>query len=110
MKVDKREKYTLLTPELNSFKNFYEEFSKNFINFYEDHIILQLSSFNSLTNDDFLLFLNKATKKEANGTSFVIVSTNADVDELPEQLNIVPTLIEAEDILEMEAIERELGL
>lgn len=110
MKVEKREKYTLLTPELDSFEDFFEVFSKNFQNFYEDHIILQLSCFNAIKNDDFLLFLEKATKKEANGTSFVIISTNADIDELPEQLNIVPTLIEAEDILEMEAIERELGL
>jgi hypothetical protein len=31
-------------------------------------------------------------------------------DDFPENFNIVPTLIEAEDILEMENMERELGL
>lgn len=31
------------------------------------------------------------------------------MDDFPENFNIVPTLIEAVDILEMEAMERELG-
>ena len=30
-------------------------------------------------------------------------------DKIPDELNVVPTLIEAEDLLEMEAIERDLG-
>jgi len=30
-------------------------------------------------------------------------------DEAPEGLNIVPTLLEAEDVIQMENIERELG-
>lgn len=110
MKVEKKEKYTLLTPELDSFEKFFEGFSKKFQSFLEDHIILQLSCFKAIINDDFLLFLDKSNIKKANGTSFVIVSTNANIDELPEELNIVPTLIEAEDIIEMESIERELGL
>ena len=31
------------------------------------------------------------------------------MDDYPEDFNIVPTLIEAEDIIEMENMERELG-
>ena len=31
------------------------------------------------------------------------------MDDFPEDFNIVPTLIEAEDIIEMENMERELG-
>lgn len=50
-----------------------------------------------------------AEEKQQNGTSFVIVNSVIDIDNFPENLNIVPTLQEAEDILEMEAIERELG-
>jgi hypothetical protein len=41
--------------------------------------------------------------------SFVMVKPNIDIDDFPETLNIVPTLQEAEDVLEMEAIERDLG-
>jgi hypothetical protein len=31
------------------------------------------------------------------------------MDDFPENFNIVPTLTEAEDVLEMESMERELG-
>ena len=34
---------------------------------------------------------------------------NVDADDFPETFNIVPTLQEAKDVLEMEEIERELG-
>ena len=50
-----------------------------------------------------------AQEKKNNGTSFVIVNAKANIEDFPEDFNIVPTIIEAEDILEMEPIERELG-
>jgi hypothetical protein len=52
--------------------------------------------------------LDISEQKKENGTSFVLVNTEIDVDNFPENFNIVPTLQEAVDILEMEAIEREL--
>jgi hypothetical protein len=50
-----------------------------------------------------------AKSKKENGTSFVIISRSFNVDDFPDTFNIVPTIEEAEDIIEMEAIERELG-
>ena len=50
-----------------------------------------------------------ATQKKENGTSFVIVNSAIDIDDFPESFNVTPTLQEAEDVIEMEAIERELG-
>ena len=41
--------------------------------------------------------------------SFIIIANGIDFDELPDELVVAPTLTEAEDILEMEAIERDLG-
>ena len=41
--------------------------------------------------------------------SFVVIKSGINIDDFPESVNIVPTLQEAEDILEMEAIERDLG-
>ena len=38
-----------------------------------------------------------------------MVNANIDIDDFPDYFNIVPTLQEAEDVIEMEAIERELG-
>ena len=41
--------------------------------------------------------------------SFVIVSAQVDLDQMPDELVVVPTLQEAYDIIEMEDIERDLG-
>ena len=42
--------------------------------------------------------------------SFVIVVNDINIDELPEELNTAPTVQEALDIIEMENIERDLGI
>jgi hypothetical protein len=44
-----------------------------------------------------------------NSTSFVIIANGVDMDELPDELIVVPTMIEALDIIEMDEITRDLG-
>ena len=39
----------------------------------------------------------------------MIVTNTVNPDDIPEELFVVPTLQEAEDIIEMEEIERDLG-
>ena len=41
--------------------------------------------------------------------SFVIVNNALDTDILPNEIMVVPTLLEAQDVIEMEEIERDLG-
>lgn len=53
-------------------------------------------------------FLETTKIQKINNKSFVVVKNGIDIDKIPELLNITPTLVEAEDILEMEAIERDL--
>ena len=43
------------------------------------------------------------------GMSFVTIKPSINIDDFPENINIVPTLQEAEDMIEMESIERDLG-
>ena len=109
MKIEKKEKYTLLTSDENSFSDFYKTYLEKETTLEKSHLVLQISNEININNEDFLLFLVKAQEKKEKGTSFVIINTKINVDDFPENFNIVPTLIEAEDILEMEAMERELG-
>ena len=109
MQLNKKNKYTLITSDENSFSEFYDSFLIEEKKIQKENIILQVSNNINTTNKDFLLFLNIAVQKKENGTSFVIVNTEINIDSFPENLNIAPTLQEAEDILEMEAIERDLG-
>jgi len=39
----------------------------------------------------------------------VVICKTIDIDAVPDELAVTPTLTEAEDIIEMDIIERELG-
>jgi hypothetical protein len=41
--------------------------------------------------------------------SLVLVNAAVSTDEIPDELLVVPTLHEAEDVIDMEEIERDLG-
>ena len=74
-----------------------------------ENIFFDISDNLNITPKEFMLFLNIASAKKENGTSFVVIIKSLDIDALPAEINVVPTLQEADDILEMENIERALG-
>jgi hypothetical protein len=53
--------------------------------------------------------LDISTAHRENNTSFVIICQGIDIDDIPDEINVTPTFTEALDILEMDAIERDLG-
>lgn len=109
MKIEHKENYTLLNIEEDSFINFFNNFKENHDSFKEKHLIINISGKINANEENISLFLNYANLHEQNGTSFVVICPNVDVDAFPESFNIVPTLIEAEDVIEMENIQRDLG-
>jgi len=109
MQVLKKEKFTIISSDEDFFSEFYDAFLIEEKKRQEENIILQVSEKINISKEDFLLFLDVAVQKKENGTSFVVVNSDIDVDDFPENFNIVPTLQEAEDVIEMEAIERALG-
>ncbi|MGY8943455.1 MAG: hypothetical protein ACKVHV_05330 [Flavobacteriales bacterium] len=109
MQIKEATNYTLISSDEDSFKEFQKSVFKKINDFDKNHLILQISEELSIDKKDFLLFLKIAEQKKENGTSFVVLNASVNADDFAESLNIVPTLQEAEDILEMETIERELG-
>ena len=109
MKIDKKDTYTYITTEENSFSEFYNAFLIEEQKLQKENIILEISNNINASIKDFLLFLRIAEQKKENGTSFVIINSDINIDDFPEDFNITPTLQEAVDVLEMEAMERELG-
>lgn len=109
MIIEKREKYTLVTPDENSFAAFYKACQNKKNSFKNKNIIIVVPDTFDQKNKDISSFLVYAEKKKENGTSFIVVDHTAKIEDFPETFNIAPTLQEAEDILEMEIIERELG-
>ena len=109
MQIENKEKFTLITSDEKNFTEFYNLFLETNKSLEKEHLIIQILEDINISTKDFLLFLDIAEQKKENGTSFVIVNNKLNIDDFPESFNIVPTLQEAEDVLEMEAIERELG-
>ncbi|WP_166966250.1 ribonuclease Z [Yeosuana marina] len=75
-----------------------------------DNIIVNLTSLNKLTLQDIIEFLEISNSHRASKQSFVIVSNSIDINDTPDEIIVVPTLQEAYDIIEMEEMERDLGI
>jgi bifunctional ADP-heptose synthase (sugar kinase/adenylyltransferase) len=104
MKVSEKNQYTLIKLQESSLI----EFKKRFDEINSNHIIVILSEDFNMNEKNISFFLEVTKIQKTNNKSFVVVKNGIDIDKISELLNITPTLVEAEDILEMEAIERDL--
>ena len=55
------------------------------------------------------MFLKSSNDHRGDNKSFVIVNDTINIDTVPDELMVVPTLQEAKDVIQMEDIERDLG-
>lgn len=110
MFLDKEENSITVFQEGVSFVTFMNNFKASYPEIKNDNLILNLVTLHSLTEKNILDFLEISKAHRANGKSFVLVSDCINYDDVPDEICLVPTLQEARDIIEMEAIERDLGL
>ena len=102
-----KSKNTLLF-EVNSVNNYLKILVEIKNNVQKKNIIID---FNELDFKDFFKDLNNLFKKsKKNKKSFVIISSDFKSEYYNLNMNIVPSLQEAIDIIEIEEIERDLGL
>ncbi|WGH76529.1 hypothetical protein P8625_05050 [Tenacibaculum tangerinum] len=109
MNVTEKSAYTLITSNEENFFDFVKNFREAYVNYKDKNLIIEISENFKVSNENILLFLEYAHKHQNNGISFVVVSRDVTIDDFPEDFNIVPTLVEAEDVVEMEDIQRDLG-
>ncbi|MDP5158653.1 MAG: ribonuclease Z [Flaviramulus sp.] len=77
--------------------------------FKNDNLIVLLSSLKTIVLNEVIEFLELSKMHKASKHSFVIVSDKIDLNIVPDDIIVVPTLQEAYDIIEMEEMERDLG-
>jgi hypothetical protein len=109
MDINKTKKYTHIKPASNTIKDFFITFSNKFSQFNKEHLIIDFSEKINTKIEEINLFLNLSESHRNNSKSFVIISNGIDIDEIPDEIIVVPTFKEAIDVLEMDAIERDLG-
>lgn len=109
MKVEQKGHTTIIKDTQGSFLTFIEKISEQFNTFKDQNLILDVSKDENLSIKDLknAKDLNKKHKKEKK--TMVFVAENIDFNEIPDYLLVVPSILEAQDIIEMEEIERDLG-
>lgn len=109
--------FVVLSPEAADAKagsdvisDFFDELTKKITTFKDKSLILDFSELREVDLNKILLFSQLSGKHKRNNKSFVMVVRNLDYDVIPVELVVVPTLREAKDMIEIEDIERDLGI
>lgn len=109
MKVDQKGHTVTIKDTQGDFYGFVEKVTQQFKTFEKQNIIIDLSADNNLSESDLKLFLPLSKQQKKSKKSFVIVVSDLDFNAISDKLIVVPSLLEAHDIIEMEEIERDLG-
>ena len=110
MLIDKDGNITIITQEKASLIELVKKITVLYERIKRDNIIINLSSLNWIRLEQIIEFLELSNSHRASKHSFIIVTANINYDYVPDELVIVPTLQEAYDIIEMEEIERDIGI
>ena len=73
------------------------------------NIVINLLERTQVSIEDLQVFLPLSQAHNERSQSFVLVSNSVNHNDVPAELHVVPTLQEAQDIIDMEEIERDLG-
>lgn len=101
---------TIITQEKTTIIEFVKGIEDKYDTLKNDNIIINLFSLKDISSADINEFLLLSNKHKTSKRSFVIVTSSISYDESPDEITIVPTLQEAYDLVEMEEIERDLGI
>ena len=109
MQIEKKSHTTTIKDTEGNVKSFLENLTKDYANFKDQNLVLDISEDKNVTLENVLAFFFFFKKKRKAKKSSVIVVKDFDFNEVPDEMNVVPTVQEAHDIIEMEEIERDLG-
>ncbi|AZQ44563.1 ribonuclease Z [Nonlabens ponticola] len=104
-----QDNYTLLQDDQDGVCDFATFLTKIHEGFADQNLVIDLLKYNEMSLQDLLCYLSLSNTHRAGKKSLVIVNDAVPVDEIPDELLVVPTIQEAQDVIEMEEIERDLG-
>lgn len=109
MKSKITDKYTLLQDDQDGVCDFANFLTRIHDKFMDVNLIVDLLKYDKMSLQDLLCFLTLSNTHRANKKSLVVINTAIPAGDIPDEIIVVPTLQEAQDIIEMEEIERDLG-
>ena len=109
MKVDLKGHTTVIKGTEGDSLVFLEKVTNQHESFKHQNLILDLTHDKTTTIASIKAFSELSKTHKKGKKSFVIVVENIDFNAIPRSLVVVPSVLEAHDIIEMEEIERDLG-
>jgi len=109
MNITRKENYIIIEDRNIDVATFATQLSQSHSEIENNNVVVNVLDKGNLEAKELLVFLEVSDIHRKNKKSFVIASNPLSVDTLPEDIIIAPTLREAEDIVNMEELERELG-
>jgi hypothetical protein len=109
MKVDQKDHFTVIKDTQGNIQNFLEKITHEHATFKTQNLILDITHNKNVEIKDIKLFSDLSKAHCKGKKSFVLVASDIDFNAIPTQLTVVPSIQEAQDIIEMEEIERDLG-
>jgi len=109
MKVEQKGHTTILKNTQGDCVAFLEKVTSQHTSFKSQNLILDMSKDKDVDLKQIQLFNDLSKTHKKGKKSFVMVVQDINFNDVPTKLTVVPTLLEAHDIIEMEEIERDLG-
>ena len=109
MKVEQKGHTTTIRNTQGNTAEFYQKLHHEYNSFKSQNLIIDLSHDKALTMDDIKLFTDLIKTHTKAKKSLVLVTDAINLNDVPSKIIVVPTQLEAHDIIEMEEIERDLG-
>lgn len=108
MIFDKDGTTTIIIQEKSTIVELVKKMQTMYPKFKNDNVIVNLSIMRKMTLDDLGEFLDISNQHRHAKHSFVVVTDKVNLNDIPDDLIVVPTLKEAYDIVDMEEMERDL--
>ena len=109
MKVDKKGHTTIIRNTQYPTAEFLQKLTHEYNSYKNQNLIIDLSHDKAITMADVKLFSDMIKLHKKEKKSLVLVVNDIDFNTVPKNIVLVPTLLEAHDIIEIDEIERDLG-
>lgn len=109
MKVEHKGHTTIIKDTESNYLQFVEKLTSQYNSFKDTNLILDITHDKSVDLTGLKNFTDLTKTHKKNKKSLVIVAANIDFNKVPSKLQVVPSILEAHDLIEMDEIERDLG-
>ncbi|MBZ9627699.1 ribonuclease Z [Psychroflexus sp. CAK57W] len=109
MKTEQKDNYIILSDEKDDVEDFADFLTRIQNRFKDQNVVIDIQKYGNLTLEELLKFLKLSFTHRKGKKSLVVVNDTINIDAVPDEIHVVPTFQEAEDLIGLEEIERDLG-